>query len=261
MSIAYVIHETDNYGQFSRECRNRPLVEKHVIELMDSIRCKNLLSSYPIVVDPSLNVLDGQHRLEAARRLGVPIFFIVEGAMSIDDVGRVNSAQRGWTKENNLEFYASGGNQNYLALKAFLSQYPWMSLTAASEVCYYGDRVRRGDVFDNGQYVANDIEFAHKVAKAALDFKPYVKWYRETTFILTMRNLLSNAAYDHARMVRKLRRCSTKLRKGTDIASYISMLNDIYNYGEGEDNKVFLRKISSGSKGFRLDRNTTGNTM
>ena len=64
------IYTTSNYSLF-KKAKNRPISEIIVKRL------KKYDTLKPIIVDHDLNVLDGQHRLEACRQTGKPVSYII----------------------------------------------------------------------------------------------------------------------------------------------------------------------------------------
>lgn len=74
--MAGQILKTSSYTRFNSMRGNRKVSERHVRSLVNSISNRNLLAANPILVDEAMNVIDGQHRLEAARKLNTPIYYI-----------------------------------------------------------------------------------------------------------------------------------------------------------------------------------------
>ena len=218
-----------------------------------AIQRKNLLSSYPIVVDINFNILDGQHRFMAAKELGVPFYYIVDRTMKVEDVASTSALQASWKKSDHLEHFVALGYAEYIKLKKFMDEHSWMNFSDATNLCHYGDVARRnsGRFFEDGEYTANCTYFAGIVASRALEFQSLgFNHYRDTVFISTLRNLASNKHYDHDRMLRKMRLSPGKLLRSVDMVGYITMLNDIYNYRCKEEERFQLRKISPGSNDF-----------
>lgn len=246
----YIIHETNDYNFFNPDLTNRPIDWKKVARLKDSISRKNLLSYYPILVNTDGLIRDGHHRYYAAKELGVSLFYIFAIGMEIEDVAEAASTQSGWKTKDHLHHYCARGFTEYIALREFYKKYPWLSLQSAINLCYVGDRAVMHEDFKRGLYVANAIGFADLVANAALDFAPYISYYKETPFISALRNLFQNKNYSHDRMVRKLKFRSSELHKCADTSSYIAVIEPIYNYKEPDGNKVHLQKLMPGSKDF-----------
>lgn len=87
---------------------------------MKSISQENLLHLRPILVDENMNVIDGQHRLEAAKRLGVEVYYQVEKSLDNNAIFLLNNNQLKWSSTDYLNFYCSEGNQNYLKIREFM---------------------------------------------------------------------------------------------------------------------------------------------
>ena len=67
MSNLKNVYKTTDYGQFKNIEGNRGINLKHVNTLVTSITEKDL--QIPIIVDQNMRVVDGQHRLEAYKKL------------------------------------------------------------------------------------------------------------------------------------------------------------------------------------------------
>ena len=59
--------ETTDYDIFKGIVGNRKVEKKHVEMLTGAIDRNNLLNVRPIIVNEEMMVIDGQHRLEAAK--------------------------------------------------------------------------------------------------------------------------------------------------------------------------------------------------
>lgn len=71
------IRSTTNYDKFKIHPYGRKISKKHVNRLVDSISRENHLDSSPILVNLNFEIICGQHRLMAAKKLGVPIYYVV----------------------------------------------------------------------------------------------------------------------------------------------------------------------------------------
>ena len=68
------IYSTSEYNLFHKLKGNRGINELHVRKLVEAIKEKDL--QIPIIVDHDMNVLDGQHRLDAYKIVGNPVSYI-----------------------------------------------------------------------------------------------------------------------------------------------------------------------------------------
>jgi len=76
MEKTYITTDYDIIKPFLE--RNGPVNKRNeakVLRMMAIIQAGGLL--HPIVINKNFDLLDGQHRLEAHRRLGVPIRYVI----------------------------------------------------------------------------------------------------------------------------------------------------------------------------------------
>ena len=78
------IYKTTDYSVFKYLKGNRAVNELHVRRLVEAIKEKDL--QVPIIVDEKMNVVEGQHRLEAYKIVGNPILYIMKSDVDLSDV-------------------------------------------------------------------------------------------------------------------------------------------------------------------------------
>lgn len=115
--MANIIHETKNYSQFNKLIGNREIHDGHVQNLMESI--SKYYMPVPIVVNAKMEVIEGQHRIEACKRLELPIYYIIDDNAKLEEVHELNKHRRSW---NMLDFLMSKNTQ-YLINKE--EKYRW----------------------------------------------------------------------------------------------------------------------------------------
>lgn len=113
-----------DYGRFKFKGANRTVNEKHVQKIQESIQARGWDSNYPIVVDGcTYEIVDGQHRFQALKSLGMPIEFVFKTGMTINDIAVLNSTQEPWTGKNYIHSRAAEGKRTYIALERAISKY------------------------------------------------------------------------------------------------------------------------------------------
>lgn len=243
---------TMEYSVFRYSIKNRPIDPKHLAKLIAAIKRKNLLADNPIKVQADGTVIDGQHRLEAAKFLCVPIYYQTTTDMTIEDAAEINGPIKKWTKADYMAVYCQDERPEYLKLKEFMRRHPKLSLNLAASLTYYGDRTVNS--FEAGEYKCNDIDFAEEVTQALSDFAEYIPYAYEPPFVAATKHLLEHAEYDHKRMVDKLKYTSVMLRKCTNSLDYLRTFEVIYNYKTTEKYRAHFEPLNSGSKRRRPDR-------
>lgn len=249
------IRFTRNYELFKLDHRNRKIIPEHVDELIESIKVKNFLHLFPIIVDRAYTVLDGQHRLEAARALGTPIFYLVSNLISILDVPRTTAVVQKWSSSDYLNYHCAYNIPDYITIRELWKKYSFLRLSQVLQLAHSGDVKEIFPSFRMGTYKANSVPYCVMVAEAVQAFAKWdhIDFYAHSTFVGAIANLMSNKKYSHERLMAKMELQSRRLVKCPDTSSYIACLNEIYNYRCLAKQRVDLKKLGSGSDDF--DRN------
>ena len=115
--MAKTIQITKNYSQFNKLIGNREIHEGHVQNLMESMN--KYYMPVPIVVNAKMEVIEGQHRIEACKRLELPVYYIIDSNANLKNVHELNKHRRSWTMFD----YLLSKNIQYLKKKE--EKYRW----------------------------------------------------------------------------------------------------------------------------------------
>jgi hypothetical protein len=100
------IQSTMNYDLFQFLDGNRKINPNHVFMLKSDPTFAEQFEYHPIIVNEKMQVIDGQHRLEAARSLEIPVYYVVQKGASHSTVKNINVNQKAWRAEDYLTFYS-----------------------------------------------------------------------------------------------------------------------------------------------------------
>lgn len=115
------IQHTKNYEIFRKMEGNRHLDLKHLRKLRSSILRENQLAIHPIIVNSQMSVIDGQHRLEVAKELGLEIFYVKSDDVSDSHLIEGNVNQKSWEVENFIDYFAiKEKKSDYIQLKELI---------------------------------------------------------------------------------------------------------------------------------------------
>jgi len=117
------IFSSKEYSEFTFFEGNRIVDNNRVKQLMESIKTNGLIN--PIVVSQNLEIIDGQHRTEALKNLGLPIIYHihqVERDKLLDLVRNINSVQKNWSNYDIARAYALS-SPNYIHYVRYLDLY------------------------------------------------------------------------------------------------------------------------------------------
>lgn len=100
------LFKTTDYSFFKKYDKNRNINKSNIERLCFSIKRKNFLMFNPIIVSVDGHVIDGQHRLEACKKLQEPVYFIVYNSEDYREIIQsLNSAQEKWKVDDYIEFH------------------------------------------------------------------------------------------------------------------------------------------------------------
>tara|TARA_R110000772_G_scaffold264687_1_gene385436 strand:+ start:548 stop:1336 length:789 start_codon:yes stop_codon:yes gene_type:complete len=249
-----VVYKTNDLSVFQEIKGNRPPNPQHIRRLVASIKENGLLCN-PILVNERLEVIDGQHRLLAAKESKSEIYYIVLNGYDLKEVHALNLNQKNWTKKDFMDGYAEMGVEPYIKLRNFMRKNKVFNITDCIALCSntvsgstadISQKYRKGlnninikEVFEEGTWQGKDFEIAQQNADKLRMIKPYYDGYRRSTFIGTMLGLFKNKNFDFFDFLNKLKMQTQKMEDCTSVSQYKLLIEDIYNYRRRE--KVSLR--------------------
>ena len=248
--VCQVLRTTD-YSLFKTLKGNREVNPVHVERLIRSFKNKHLIS--PITVNQHWEIIDGQHRFETAKRLGLHIDYIIVNDYGIEEVQILNSNTSNWKAIDYLDGYCDLGFEHYIVFRDFMQRYPDFSIKPCEIMLTervsdlaktFKDNqgktrsLRTGD-FITGRLVIRDLKKAEDMAEKLRMIKPYFERYNQATFVKAMMTIFRNPEYNHAQFLSKLAQQPTALQACVTTKQYHILIEDIYNYRSQK--KVSLR--------------------
>ncbi len=247
-SPAYQVYKTKDYSRFKLMSDNRNLNLIHLKRLVESFKQKHLIS--PIIVNEKMEVIDGQHRLEASKETGLNVYYIVIPGYSINEVQILNTNQKNWTKVDFLNMYCDAGERAYLQFKKFMNDFPDFQIQASERILTFGGKGVNGIIggikvkmkdFEEGKLVIPNLQKSYLHARKLSDIKPHFASYNRGTFVSAMLPLFESKKYLHKEMLHKLSNCPIKLTDCNTVEAYRMLVEDIYNYKRQKETKVSFR--------------------
>jgi hypothetical protein len=238
--------QTMDYSLFNTLKGNRNINQAHLYRLTKSIGEQYLLS--PIVVNERFEIIDGQHRFNAAKANNLPINYIIAPGYGLREVQVLNAGQINWKNEDYLKAYCDMGLQPYIRFRDFTKRWPDFKFAAAFAIACQrhsfatntnAKQVKsstnkagsvHNNIFSTGKMVLADDAIAEKTARQISDFKPYYPDYNRVTFVQAMLGVFSLEQYDHEKMFQKLKLQPNALVNCVSVKQYRQLLTEIYNY-------------------------------
>ena len=255
MKTVNQVHETNDYSIFKSLTGNRIVNKLHVRRLTESFKSDYLLS--PIIVNHNYEIIDGQHRYEAAKSLGLPISFIVCNDYGLKEVQILNTNSKNWKREDYLKAYCDMGYPEYLKFREFATNYPDFGMNACVAILTNKLGVsQRSEIkdlkgvinksgsymvkfFEEGDLVIPDYEQSIENAEKILMIKPYYEGFNRSVFVIAMLGILRVEDYSHSKLLDKLKAQPTALQHCANVTQYKLLIEDVYNFRSRE--KISLR--------------------
>jgi len=250
-SVNEFVMKTMDYSLFKTLKGNRPIEEGQVRRLMESFKQEYLLS--PILINEKFEIIDGQQRLEAAKRLNLPVCYVQKCGYGLAEVQKLNRSTKNWGKLEFLNSYCDIGLTPYLQLKEFMKNFPDLGIAASESICTnnVSGANNRNEIllgegraikiknFENGDLIINDLPGAYERATKIMEYKEYYSGYNRALFVRVMVSLFKNPVFKHDLFIKKLKLQPTALEHCQSVEQYKLLIERIYNFRN--QHKVNLR--------------------
>ena len=241
------IYETMDYDKFKRLPDNRDVYESRIGKLIASIRERYILN--PITVNEKMEVIDGQGRFDARKKLGLPIhYYIVEGATS-EDCRRMNKYNTIWKSLDYAKSYAKAGVSSYInLLKACnatgLNISIVLRLSGRGSSHWAGKEGTSRPRFERGELVftTSDIETAKNTAEMAREIIEALQFTGRPNgaFWTSVKVATQTDGYDHMRMLRNCRDSRSTYTQMSKLSDQLVEFDRIYNKRAKTSNRLYF---------------------
>ena len=197
------VFETSDLTIFKTVKGNRELSNVNVQRIKKSIEKDGMLM-VPILVTKDIEVIDGEHRVAAAKLCNSKIYFVVGDAATKTDsehenkiatIQLLNSNQKNWGLKDYIESYSTRGVSDYVKLKQFRDKNNFLSydvcillLTQKTSFTRHGVLTRNAkkgttqasnDAIFDGNFKIRDMKIADDWAN---------RYEHLNTMVLTLKN-------------------------------------------------------------------------
>ena len=244
-AFALPVYSTKDYNVFQRLQGNRNLSPKQVKRLEKLIEKEpEFTKTDPIKVNEKMEVIDGQHRIEAFKNYEVksgdafPVFYVITEGARLKHARSLNSGSKSWVPKDFALAYATEGNKNYQIFLDFSAEYPIGYHALATFL--HGAQIKTND-FRDGVFEVGDEKKARKQLNQLEELLPMYPNSQTRSFALSMHRLMQNPRYDQKRMAEQMSKYKKDLISIPLRTSEITpALNMIYNLGVKKEDKVDL---------------------
>jgi hypothetical protein len=235
------MQSTTDFDQFTFLKDNRDISHSHVAELVEKIKMSNMLELEPIIVNEKMEVMNGQHRLLAAKRLGVPIYYkVVEGLTSVQM--RMCNLNRQWTDSDYLKHYIANDFEEYKKLYEFMLKQSLRLNVAMNLAMGSTHDLRRN--FRDGTFkfrqdlTTDNLEMCKETISTIKRLNGQSIYLDSVRFWRAMILLISHKDFDMCKWISNLSRMCTRMGVKASMLDYLNLMTSIYNWRN--PNKIHL---------------------
>ena len=234
---------TRDYGLFGHITGNRSVTtgraQNNISSIMNSME-KNCLP-LPILVRTDMSIVEGQHRLEALKRLKLPVPYIITTQdVSVEDIQRINNISNNWNTDDflnsnmGIEKEKYPGNYHlkpYHLYEFFKKKYKFSHRNNLQMLCPT-NKVKEMELdFKKGRLKIYSLQNAQDKADYITSFKVYIKEYRNRNFVTAFLYVMKHPRFSRRTWLRKMSQNSRKIVHCTNAKDYVEVINEVYNWG------------------------------
>ena len=231
---------TSDYEKFQMFSINRKQLQEPTIKkLMERMEKSGFVSTITVSKSETpnkLDVYDGQHRLEAAKRLGIEVNYTEYIGLTVKDITNLQIL-KSWSLEDFLHYGVELKNPDYVYLNDVKED---TNLPLTALIILFGGRYAN-KLFKDMEWKAISKGTGWEIVECLRDFgKRNVPLWKSSRFIWGFSYIYNSesAEYDHKRMLRHIDKASMKLTKQASPNDYARNIQELYNHGVSKNNRV-----------------------
>lgn len=243
-----MVHTTEDYTRFEFNELNRGVDAAHVRKLKKNIKDIGLVQ--PITVDSDGHIIDGQHRFHACRELGIPVRYIIQDSMNMEDVVALNNMSKPWSTMDKVQSFAAQGNEHYQKLLDFYQDCKDLDnrisirvaiLIAQGSASHASTNQKKMNIGKGTWEFREDYEVALKRLYSLLQFKRWDFYLKQSFVTAFLRCLRTIDDFDPSELLKRAETHSHMFVYAGTTEETLRVFENVYNYRrKGNNHKRFF---------------------
>jgi hypothetical protein len=238
------IQSTQDYKLFKRISGNRAVNKPHVNRLLEAIKENPETTSYnPILINNDFEIIDGQHRFDALRKLELPIHYLQVKNLDLDVVQRLNTVAKTWTPIDFARSFAELGNQNYQIYLDFKGEFHYGHNTLMKYLSL--NHPITNTSFKEGRLIVDNEGLSYQYAqqlRELLEFNPRLIQKNAALGIL---KIMRSSNYKHKVMLKKMEHSGDRLAEQITENDWAREIERLYNLHSRKEPVMLFSLIES----------------
>lgn len=239
------IIQSSNYDLFKPHSSQRDINPAHVRNLAKSMEVYGFIPGHPIYAykdGKSLIIIDGHHRLNAAKTAGVPIYYVVTDKSAAGQIAPINDIVKKWKEFDYVRMHASNGLSDYAVVLRYVEKglsLKWAISLLAGE---YTASSNKTDIVHNGRYRVKTTQYADEVL-SIIHKTSHIPETKHDPFISAIAILIRLPQFDINTLLQRIESNPKAIVRCSSRDQTLEMLEEIYNFRSREKiNLAFLAK-------------------
>ncbi len=227
------LERTEDYELFDMHEFNRPIHEDKV--LLESMQIHGFMPSSPVQCvrngGSKLKVIRGHHRIDYAKRLGLPVYYVVDETNT--DIFNLEGGKQNWTIPDFANARALAGDEDIEKLLYFQKRHHLPIGAAASLVGgESAGSYNKKRLIKTGTFKVGDLKHANAVVRITDTCREYnVSFATASAFISAISLSLRIPEFDSEHFLQRIRLYNANFRKRGTVDEYLEEIESLYNYG------------------------------
>jgi hypothetical protein len=242
------IHSTADLSVFKILDGNRTINLANVERLVKSIE-ENGFLQMPIIVNENYEVIDGQHRLMAARKLNSIIYYHKVNNYDLNTAIVLNRNQSNWSISDYIKSYCDLGFKDYITLQQFYEANKDFNLMICAELTsldknreiYAKGISDKGDLIRKGHYKFDPNNKAEYIFNAARKIKSVIPDVTIVAYLRTLNKCMNNPEFNLNQFVKKATTYPDQHRRSSTHSVILSNIEHIYNFRNQGKTRIILQ--------------------
>lgn len=249
------MYVTTDYDSFQRVIGNRRVLEERVTKILASMDKIGYIP-IPIIVNEKMEVIDGQGRLEACKRRGLPVNYIIRPGLRIEDCITMNINVTPWNLMDFILCYAEIGNSSYKYLQKLyeeMSRKYGEKNVSVNALCtaLFGTKKAPANAIKSGRLQVDEkiynkgkeaLEFAFNVIATLQSNKVRLQSNNISNFLTSLLFCYRWEQVNNNRLEKVILERAHTMQKWTNVDTCLQEIEYIYNYNSRKEH-VYLKRL------------------
>lgn len=229
------IMTTSNYDLFVLDAFNRRINDALVRKKVSLLAAHGWCPGLPMLCirnsGGKFEIKDGQHRFEAAKRLGIPVWYVVVKDCDLSP-SEINAGQKAWALKDFVDSHISLGNAEYMVLRDFSANYRIPLSIAASLLsangCGTSDGVTKR--IQEGLFKVKDQRWAERIGAICREIGEVFQYMHTRNAVSSIARFALVKEFSDLQMIEQCQRYSNMLKPCGTVDQYSLMFEEVYNF-------------------------------